>query len=72
MTRPKTTIKLTGSHNFWQNYHNSGQFPTSSISVLASMLVKPGDDFSLIVNLIKHLFGKIGERYTLQKGKHPV
>ena len=59
--------KTDHSHKLWQNYHNGGQFPTATISFQVSMQVKPGDDISSTVNMIKFFFSKIGEKYSLQK-----
>ena len=49
------------------NHYINGQFPTGAISYQVSRQVKPGDDISLLVNIIKCFLIRIGEKYTLQK-----
>ena len=71
-TGPKTR-KLT-IHKFWQNYHNSSQFPTGTISLHVSKQVKPGDDISSPVNMIKHFLGKIVKSILYKRSQklHPI
>ena len=59
--------KIDNPQKSRQNYHKNDQFPTATILYQASKQVKPGDDISLTINMIKHLFSKINKKYTLLK-----
>ena len=57
---------MQNPHIPWQNYHNNGMFPTGTISFQASKQVKPGDDISSTVKMLKCFLSKLGNHYTLQ------
>ena len=62
--------KINSPDKIHQNEHTNGQFPIGIISFWASQPIKAGDDISFNVIIIKHYFGKIGEKYTLWKSSN--
>ena len=59
--------KINNSFKLHQNNHNNSEFPTGNLSFQASQKIGPDDEIALSVSTIKHFYGRVGEKYTLQK-----
>ena len=59
---------INNPYKLCQNKYTNGQFPTGAISFQASQQIKAGDDISIECQHNKvFFFGKMGEKYTLQR-----
>ena len=69
---PKTIRKMTIFTNLGKIIISIVRSPTGTISFQVSKQVKPGDDISLTVNLIKDFLSKIGEVYFTKEVKNSI
>ena len=53
--------------NFCDNRNFNKEFPMEFLTFQASQQIKSGDDIPFTINTIKHILGKIGNQYSVNK-----